>query len=94
MELIERQKRFCINWEKKRKRKWRTILINALSWSVTFIVINSSANYFLFHKGIPSLKKLLISLLICGVGGLYMGWFFFRQSENRYWIIKSDLENE
>lgn len=93
MDLIERKQRFCIKWEIRRKRKWKTIFLYSIPWcivmSLTFVAITSH-----FKLENVSLKSVITPFVVFGVGGLFVGIRQFNQIEKRFLILKDELAKE
>lgn len=86
-ELSKKEELFYNQWEMRRKNKWRYVLIQAiLYWGLPFSV------GMILISGKLTIEKFLISIVIFGIGGLFVVLRFYKQTDKKYLSIHDDDE--
>lgn len=83
-ELNRKEERFYYKWEKRRKKKWLYIFLHgSVYWGFSVAIMSFLLNNrFSFEN--MQFTKLLISIIVFGVGGLGYGLWLFTTIDSTY----------
>lgn len=83
-ELTKKEEQFYLKWEERRRKKWFYVFLHgSVYWglpvAVTSFLLNSNFNF--ENMQFP---KLIISIVVFGIGGLVFGFWHFNMADSFY----------
>jgi len=91
-ELNKREEKFYIKWEERRKNKWLFAFVHgSIYWGLPFAIVPFFISSIFDLENIQ-LSKLLISVIVFGIGGLWHGLRQFKQIDEVYLELNDDDE--
>ncbi|WP_289054117.1 YrzE family protein [Carboxylicivirga marina] len=94
-ELSKKQEEFYSKWEERRKNKWQyAFLHGSVYWGIPIAIVSFLLNSD-FQIENMQISRLIISLILFGIGGLIIGLWQFKTVDSVYkGLDDSDVINE